>query len=229
MAKRVDLFQVTLAAIVVVSLLMWSVYAVTYLSPNDEASTINTALNRATFWASNISGNATIVKPSEEAQFIIEIQKTVPGGQGPSSWGLPGHLGFGMGPVPRIPSNSSFSEYVIFEFVCSCLYANPRLTGPQGNITQFMAMSDPPGTRVTMMASDDSPGNYTLHYTAPQNSNETLRVALTVSGVVFSRPYLYPGLASTIIAVSFTLGTGLKWKKTMPRSEPNKKAAEAEQ
>ena len=241
---KADSIHFALSGIAILGLLIWGAYAVLFLqtSPNDQGSVINAVLSGENGWASNFLGKGTMIRPDSEAQFIMQFQTNIPANVGASSFLLPDREGFGYGPIlwksPTLTDLSYEVRYAVFTFsFCSksgCFYSignygNAWLSGPQGNISQFMnanryAGLESPGQVDTVIIKIETAGNYTLHYlnnAFVPPANVTGMVAMGPSSVVFSHswPYLYSGLATIVIAAAFSIVTGfVSWRK--PRHAP---------
>lgn len=88
-------------------------------------------------------------------------------------------------------------------------------SGPQGNLTASLVTTKYGGI-VTRPFSDfqtsifdvPSPGNYTLNYINTGSENSTGIVSMGTSSVVFTRPYLYAGVTTNVLAVALAVVTG---------------------
>ena len=233
MARLINSVHLVLVGIAIAALLTWGIFAVLFVSPSDQGGIINAALSGENGWTENFSGNGTLVAPNSDAQYIMFIQDKVPASSVAQFYLLP-NGGVAYGPVLWISPSSSASSYevryAIFTFsfcgATGCLFGiGPqgieRFSGPTGNISQWMDVSHYGGLENrrllphTSIIGIEMVGNYTLHIHNPYSVNATVHIAMGLSTVVFSRPYLYPGVTTIAIAAGLAVMTGLaSWRRT---------------
>jgi hypothetical protein len=209
----------------ILSLVVWGVYSVTYVStsPSDQNSLTNTILHNA---VTVITSNGTSVAPYAMAQFVAFYRTTIPSNQVSGAYLFQNMPGYAFGPILWQPKNSNESytqaEYLVLTLrltsTCysgSCVYIGSLLwlSGPQGNISQYMEARPFTAGAFRSSYSDiyilqvTGPGNYTLHYNNlhPQDSY-TAAVNMDIAKVTFthSRPYFIPGIASLVVAIALS-------------------------
>ncbi len=239
---KADSIHLALSGIVIVGVLVWGGYAVLFIQtyPSDQSGIVNAVLTGESSWSSNFPGNGTVIRPGSKAQFIMAFKTSIPANVGSSSFLLPDDKGTVFSPLfwaPPASNDSSFEiRYAVFTFsFCSktgfCfysfgLYGNAWLSGPQGNISQFLDINhyaglESPGKVDTVIPEIGPAGNYTLNYYNPTSANVTGKVAMGPSLVVFSRsrPYLYAGVATLVTAAAFSTITVISWRKLRHKPE----------
>jgi hypothetical protein len=216
------------AAVTIVALLSWGIYGILWTFPNDQGSIINaveTRENPITYCC----GNGTIIPHDTEAQFIMIFQT------GPLPLGtcgsclLPNGEGWVTGPFPLTASGLAFASFEKFYAVFTYTFtaqAGPSsplwYTGPQGNLSESLYTSHYAGlggtsSFETAILEISIPGNYTLHYYNVGPMTAIGMVIMGPSSVVYSRPYLYPSLATIAIAGVFSIITRFAlWRKLSP-------------
>jgi len=230
---RFSQLQLVFAAVAIIIMFTWGVYAVLWTFPNDQSSTVNAVLGGE--YSSGYSSvyccnNGTIIPPGAEAQFIIDFGASLRGGNCGACL-LPNRPGFVSGPFAWTTSGWAISPiekyYAVFTYQFSYsvkaeLPQAPRewFSGPQGNLTESMytdryaGLENLLGHFDTSILEASAPGNYTLHYFNTGSANFTGKVVIGPSSVTFSRPYLYAGVTTIAIAGIFSVITGFaSWKK----------------
>jgi hypothetical protein len=237
-----DLLQRVFAVVTMVGLLSWGIYGVLWTFPNDQGSILNGVLNGESS-STYCCGNGTIIRPDTEAQFIMIFRSnpTNPGSCG--SCLLSNGEGWVTGPFTlmsaSLPIFSFEKHYAVFTFAftpppsigeVAQRFVPPWFSGPQGNVSESLHVSKYAGLEnisplfETSVLEISALGNYTLHYFNPGLGNATGKVIMGASSVVYSRPYLYPGIATIMVAGVFFFLTGfVSWRKprpSAPRSPP---------
>jgi hypothetical protein len=201
-------------------MLSWGVFAVVWTLPDDQGGIVNAVLNGEYESAGN--GNGTIIRPGFEGQFIMDYQIRIPAGIGSGTSLPPSGVGFVFGPLlwttPSLTISSFEVRYALFTFEFSSqLGPAPPLwfSGSQGNLTASLVTTKYGGVPSTRPFSNfqtsifelAGPGNYTLHYFNSGTVNATGLVAMGPSSVLFSRPYLYAGVTTIVLALTFSVVT----------------------
>jgi hypothetical protein len=236
-----DQLQRVFAAVTIVGLLSWGIYGVLWTFPNDQGSILNSVVNGESP-STYCCGNGTIIRPSTEAQFIMIFQNnpTNPGSCGACL--LSNGEGWVTGPFTlmsaSLPIASFEKHYAVFTYAftpppsigeIATRFVPPWFSGPQGNMSESIHDSKYAGLEnlsplfETSILEISAPGNYTLHYFNPESGNANGKVIMGASSVVYSRPYLYPGIATIIVAGVFLYLTGfVSWKPrpSTPKSPP---------
>jgi hypothetical protein len=216
-STRTGGIHLVLASLAIIVMLTWGVYAIFWIYPNDQGSTLSAVLNgesSVTYYRGN--GNGSIIRPGTEDQFIM-VFKTGSGNGGGASIS-PDGKDFIVGPFQWTapgPTTSTWEvPYAVFTFSFSAQQPGSRFplwfSGPQGNMSELIHTSRYGGLPTNIGENFDTailelstPGNYTLHYFNNGSMNATGKVAMGPSTVAYSRPYLYPG--ATTIAFSGAL------------------------
>ncbi len=230
--SRIHIFLTLLA---IIAMLSWGVFAVVWTFPDDQGGIVSAVLNGEHESAGN--GNGTIIRPGFEGQFIMDYQVRIQAGIGGGTSLPPGGVGFVFGPVLWTTPSSTISSfevrYAIFTFEFSSqLGPAPPLwfSGPLGNLTASLVTTKYGGTPFGGWFADfqtsifelSGPGNYTLHYFNNGSVNATGLVAMGPSSVLFSRPYLYAGVTTIVLALTFSVATGfvLQRRRKLATAEP---------
>lgn len=228
MANWIGQIQSVLTVAAIVAMLTWGVYASLWTFPNDQSTIIQAVLNGEFQTISNPgpTGNGTIITPGSEALFIMMYRSQGPPGMYGGALYLPNGHGFVVGPFSSITSSSSppsYSvNYAVFSFLFDTTFGKPValwFTGPQGNLSQsfatsvkggldaFLPRSSGPSVSGTDIFEISGPGNYTLHFVNNGSANETGKLAMGPSSVTYSRPYIIPGIATTVLGAGLAVFT----------------------
>ena len=219
------------------------VFLILWTSPTDQGGIINAAIEGEDYTICCLNG--TVIRPGYNAQYIMDFQTKVPTNVVSESYSLPDGKGYVTGPFLWTPPASTVStfelRYGVFTFsfclgTVSCSFSlgvpsnreavNAWFSGPQGNISEYMTISKYGGLEgtspqvlfFTAIVEIDAAGNYTLHYYNYGSTNRTGTVAIGLSSVVFSRPYLYAGAAIIVIAAAFGIVTEFVARR--PKQQP---------
>jgi hypothetical protein len=227
--------RLVLAAVTIIMTLSWGVYAVLWTFPNDTGGTINAVLG-GELESTYCCGNGTVIPAGSEAQFIIDFGASLKAGNC-GSCPLPNGLGFVTGPfgwtAPGWGVSSIQKYYAVFTYQFSYTVKEQLpavirewFSGPQGNLSESMhtdtygGLNNLLGYFETSIFEATAPGNYTLHYFDTGSANFIGKVVMGASSVVFSRPYLYAGIATIVIATAFSGVTGFASRRKL-ESSPN--------
>jgi hypothetical protein len=222
--------QILLALIAIVAMLSWGVFAAFWTFPDDQGGQVNAALNGEYAIVSSFgpNGNGTAIRSGSEAQFIMDYQTGTPSGSVGGASLPPNGVGLVLGPISWTAPSSTLSafdvRYAIFTFEFSSqLGPAPPLwfSGPHGNLTASLFTAKYGGLESTrpFLAFEtrifevSGPGNYTLHYLAIGSKNSTGLVAMGPSSVTFTRPYLYFGVTTIVIAIALSATTAIALRK----------------
>ena len=229
---RINVVRLLPVIVAIMGLYAWGFYMTILTSPPDQDSLVSAVFN-GEFNTITIT-NGTIVQPGTEAQFIINFQDKALWNQIGGMYYIPNRPGFEIGPYGSVAPGQSINEHIIRYTVFTYSFLRPSPGGsptskswfstPNGNLSFSDAIYTSKYAGVQMFTPErlfdtaiiqmTGQGNYTLNFLNSDTVNATAMVALGVSDVTFFRPYLYPGLASLVLATWLTLTTAFIWPKS---------------
>jgi hypothetical protein len=223
--------QVVLILIAVVAMLSWGVFAVLWTFPSDQGGTVNAVLNGENGSSAYIGkGNGTVIRPGSEAQYILDYQTVIQAGRGSGTFTPSNGQGLIYGPILWTNPSSTLSSFQVMYAVFSFHFSSQQgigpllwFSGPQGNLTQALGTHSYGGIDATIPFTSfqtsilevSGPGNYTLHYFNTGSANATGLVAIGPSSVVFTRPYLFAGVTTIVLAVALAVVTGFVLRRRL--------------
>ena len=227
-----------IALVMVLVLLAWGTFALTWTIPNDRASILDSVLHGQP----STYGHALDVQPGTNATFFLGMFYQPPR-PGLSAWFVTN--GVSQYSVPR-PSTSPWEtkvDYAVFFFTIVNGSGKVWLTNPDGILStlscglgcniQFPSPLDAvfyngptPGFRTTIFwfTEMSMEGNYTLHVS--NTSPELARGNVTVgaSTVVYSKPYFLAGTLTIIPAAAYLSLAAYSLARLMQREMTRKDA-----